>query len=579
MILITVAVIAVWYALASLSFPVSTDSLYFHLGLPKIFASHGRMEFIPGILFSASPRTSEMITTGFYFLGLERGAQLFIMLVAAIFVLTVWRRARDLGGYGGTAALLVLSVPIFVSQVTGSKNDFLFWGLSFFAGAKFISFIEREKAADLAWAGIGAGMAAGTKAIGLALFAPFAVILLYYYILGTKKLRHLFAFAALFALFALPWYLYSWAVTGNPVFPFFDRLFHSPYTTGLFESFNRELAIPMVSRTIPDLLASPFQLIFNPEIYDGRVGFALLLFPALLFFVRRISYRIKIALGVIVIFYLVWFFGFPFVRFLLPMLSLLAIAGSFFFQAALSGSPWLRRAAIFSLAVAVILPVPAALRDTWPRVRSVIDGTPRYEFLSGFVGLDPYQTQSGALIPQLPYIACWERLNLETPKGSRIGILTSFWTRSDGYYLDRGFVYLNPTEQRQFDFIEAAERPGDRRRPGSAWGDACRHRYGRGRSVRGRLALELNRGIRPFPRWRLRSFSASRPLSRVDLRRWPVQGLPSLMAPQSKNQFPSVGTRHAVSVFHKRAFCGRQASPPAPFFHCSARLPTDDLPA
>ena len=451
----TIILIALlWLCLAALSFPVSTDALYFHLGIPKIFAETGRISFRPDILFSASPMTSEMITTAFYSLGLERGGQFFILLVAAMLALSIWKHADELKGKGGYALLILLTIPIFVSQLTGSKNDYLLWGLSFFSFLKFISFLRSGNSADIIWAGLGAGMAAGTKAIGLALYGPPAMLMLLNCLLGKIRFRHFLCFSIFFILLASPWYFYSWIVAGNPLFPFFDNIFHSPYTSNMFEAFNRKLAVPAVDRNLLSLIGSPFNLIFNPELHDGRLGYAIILFPLLLIFVRRIPSEIKSAIGIVVIFSLIWFLGFPYARFLLPVGCLLAVAGSFFISVAAGQRGFLKVLAVTSLSIGVLLPIPAVIRDSGQRVFSVIEDIPRHEYLRNFKTLDPYQTGSGRMTLSLPYIDCWEAINNGTQPDSRIGIMTSFWTRADGYYLERDFYYLNPSEQNLYDFTK-----------------------------------------------------------------------------------------------------------------------------
>jgi hypothetical protein len=442
----------VWFSAAALSYPVSTDALYFHLGLPKIYAQSGHMFFHPGILFSAGPRTMEMISTGFYFLGLERGAQFFIILVAAILLFAVYSRAGTFCGHGIWAALLLLSVPIFVTQLTGSKNDYLLWGLCFFAALKYLEFRETRKAQALILSGAAAGMAAGTKAIGLAMFGPPAILILIEIAFGKNRLRHLAYFLVPSVLLAAPWYAYSWIVTGNPVFPFFDGLFHSHETTPLFERFNAYLAVPQIPRTLLNFIISPIRLIYQPELYDGRLGYALILFPALLIFVARIPSKIKISLGISLLFYIIWFFGFPIARFLLPVGPLLAIAGSYFISSTGMKSKTLWLVAVVSLVLALLAPLPGVIRDTAPRALAVIQNTPRIEYLRDFEALDPYQTQSGRTFKPIAYIDCWQFINDHTPPGSKIGILTSFQTRADAFYLDREFYYLNPSEQVHFDF-------------------------------------------------------------------------------------------------------------------------------
>jgi len=441
-----------WFGLASLSFPVTADALYFHLGLPKIYAQAGSLFFAPDILFSAGPRAMEMISTAFYFLGIERGSQLFIVLLAAMLIVTVYKRASELEGHGPYAVLILLSVPIFVSQLAASKNDFLLWGLSFFAALEFIKHQTSGSICHLLWSAAGVGLAAGTKSIGLGLFVPFAMIFIYEIAYGRARLMHFAFFLLISLLLALPWYLYSWIVTGNPVFPFFDSIFRSWHTTPLLEHFNSSLDIDPIRRNIVNLIISPFKLIFFPDEFDGRLGYALVLFPLLLIVIGRIPRSIKTVCGLSVIFFLFWYLAFPFARFLLPVGALLAIAGSFFMFTAVRGPGYVGVLALSSLLVAVALPIPGIIRDTAPRAISVVMNTPKYEFLRDFQALDPYRPASNEKSSALPYINAWQYINEHTPPDSKIAILTSFQTRADGYYLEREFVYINPSEQVRFDF-------------------------------------------------------------------------------------------------------------------------------
>ena len=442
----------IWYSLASLSYPITIDALYIHLGVPKIFAASGKIFYIPANLFSAAPLTSEMISTGFYALGLERGAQLFIVFVVAILALSIWNRAREFESSGVIALLILFTIPMLMGLITGSKNDYLLWGLTFFSTIRFLHFDRSGKTSFLILSAIGAGMAAGTKAIGLALIGPLGLIIAYNIVLGKYRLIHLFYFTVLFFVIASPWYCYSWIVAGNPVYPFFDNFFHSPYSSPQFNSFNDALAIHQIDKSILNFIITPIKLIFDPQAYDGRLGYGIILFPALLLFVRQIPQSLKTALGISLIFYCIWFFGFSFARFLLPIAPILAIAGSYFFKIAMQGGKPVKYAAIAALGLGVILPLPSVIRDTMPRVKSVISATPKYEFLENYQTLDSYQTQSIANYKGLPYIKCWHYLNDNTPYNSKIGILASFWTRPDGYYLDRDFLYLNPSEQNIYNF-------------------------------------------------------------------------------------------------------------------------------
>lgn len=450
-------IVMAFLGIAALSYPVNTDALYFHLGLSKLYARGGAVFFTPDNLFSASPRTSEMIITAFYSLGLERAGQFFVLLIAAVFIWAVASRARDFKASGLYAILIILTVPIFVSQITCSKNDILLWGLSFYAILKFWEFARDGKSRDLIWAGIGVGMAAGTKAIGLALYGALALLMIYNVALGRYRYREFALFSLAFFIFCCPWYIYSWVVTGNPVFPFFDTVFSSPYTPQILGDFNRQLAIKPVDHNLANFILTPLLIIFSPENYDGRLGFAVITLPLLLTLIRPIPYGIKVLGGISFLYYVIWFFGFTFARFLLPLLAALGLMGSYMLGRLVSGNSLPKAITYIVLIAALLLPLPGLLRDLTPRVKGVLKGTPKYEFLINYNALDPYKTQSGTTFKPFTYISAWRYLNENTPPDTKVGILASFTIRADGYYLERDYYYLNPSEQVEYNFAKLRE--------------------------------------------------------------------------------------------------------------------------
>jgi hypothetical protein len=110
-----------------------------------------------------------------------------------------------------------------------------------------------------------------------------------------------------------------------------------------------------------------------------------------------------------------------------------------------------------SLIAGLLMPWPAVIRDTIPRVFSVFRGADKYGYLEDFRMLDPHRLQSAEAAPAFPYINCWKYINENTALESKVGILTSFTSRADGYYLERDFYYLNPSEQVQYDFTHLAD--------------------------------------------------------------------------------------------------------------------------
>jgi hypothetical protein len=127
------------------------------------------------------------------------------------------------------------------------------------------------------------------------------------------------------AIFSFHWYLRSYVYTGNPIFPWFNALFRSPY----WSSSDLLLNLPLFGMgTRPlDLVMLPWNITFYPGrfVEVGTVGVVFLLFLPLLPGARRLSDASPWFIFVLAIFLVFWVKTGQYVRYLLPVLPLLAI--------------------------------------------------------------------------------------------------------------------------------------------------------------------------------------------------------------------------------------------------------------
>ena len=99
--------------------------------------------------------------------------------------------------------------------------------LTLFATAAALAFARWREDRAPAWlmaSGALAGWAAATKYLGLYLIAALALAVAWEARRGARR-RALVSFAVPAAVTGAPWYALIWALSGNPVFPFFARLF------------------------------------------------------------------------------------------------------------------------------------------------------------------------------------------------------------------------------------------------------------------------------------------------------------------------------------------------------------------
>jgi len=128
------------------------------------------------------------------------------------------------------------------------------------------------------------GAALSVKLMAVAFIAPAAAIACFT-VARRKQVRAAVPAAMLLLVFAAPPYLYAWWKTGNPVFPFANSVFRSPYfpKTSLIDARYNE---PLTWKT-------PYEATFrSSHFYEGRNGsfgfqYFLLLLPAAILMSRR----------------------------------------------------------------------------------------------------------------------------------------------------------------------------------------------------------------------------------------------------------------------------------------------------
>ncbi len=266
--------------LAALKPEISSDGLSMHLALPAAVADQGFWPFDHRhAIWSLMPAGADALYSGVYLLGGEAAAKLlnfaFLVLTCALLVRTARRWTSPSGAY--LCAALFASTPL-VQLVTGSLFVENVW-CALVVGAAIVLLDE----GDLRAAGILIGAAVAVKLIAVAFAIPLAV----FAALRERAWRPLVAPAALALLLGLPTYVFAYAKSGNPIFPFANATFRSP-------DFDSETSFkdPRFGDLRPGWKA-PYEMTFQSAKYvegqGGASGFQYfaLLFPALLIARRR----------------------------------------------------------------------------------------------------------------------------------------------------------------------------------------------------------------------------------------------------------------------------------------------------
>jgi len=290
--------------------------------------------------------------------------------------------------------------------------------------------------APLVFAAIFLGGALAVKLTTLFVIAAFALIIL---LRGRGEVKAgkivLTGFGALLlaGVIASPWYLRNWSATGSPVFPFYMSIWKGEAKgwdverSNLFQGMNSQYG--GAAEQPVNYLTAPLRLSLaaQPEdanLYDGVLGAAFLIGLPLLIWAlwrKRLAPEVVIAAGVAGVIYLFWLFSSQQMRYLLPLIPLLAIAiaGS----AEKVGELSIRRAWMYVgiAASAFGILTSAAWFSQKAPLRVALGGETR----------DQYLTRN------LDYYPLYRAINQDTAGDAKIWLINM---RRDTYNIDRTIV-------------------------------------------------------------------------------------------------------------------------------------------
>ena len=293
--------------------PVSRDGLTHHLYLPKLYLSLGGMPELPWVIFSYFPMNLDLI----YMIPLAFGndiAPKFIHFTFALITALViyrwvkrWKNAQT----GLIGVLLFLSTPIILKLSISLYVDL---GLICFTAVTLyamVRWMENEwHLRYLLVAAIACGLALGTKYNGLLVLCITALLVPLTCVIGTPKERlrqgRVIGMAALYVGVAIvvfsPWMIRNAIWTGNPTYPLYDSIFSAsrPESTLQESDKVRRMFEPKLNlshfnirstvfrESTSQIALIPLRIFFegeddNPQKFDGRLNFLLLVLPFLAF--------------------------------------------------------------------------------------------------------------------------------------------------------------------------------------------------------------------------------------------------------------------------------------------------------
>lgn len=332
---------------------VTTDALEYHVLIPKIYIGLGKIDYIPLLVGSNYPSlaeynflpilklSSEIVCKGFHF-----WIGILLLLLLGQLVKSLRPDAAHL-----PAPAFFLAMPVTSTIMGWAWNDLLFTFLVVLCLLYLIQYqIEEDNARknlNLILAGVMAGLASWTKYTFVMFFG--AIVLFYLIAIWRWKWEW-----KKFGIILVPvilisslWIIKNWVFTGNPVYPFLNDIFQSPYWTPAADRYFKgaltRYEILYWNWTTHFLF--PFMITLKPRFVDVHTGILPLLFLPLLLINNR-SRGVSMLKMYLVAYVLLWLFIQTVVRSLLSVFAVLFCVGTISLQKFLPVHSKLRTAAI-----------------------------------------------------------------------------------------------------------------------------------------------------------------------------------------------------------------------------------------
>jgi hypothetical protein len=222
--------------------PVSRDALTHHLAVPKIWIETGVFKELPSIPFSYYPMNLDLL----YLIPLYFGNDIvpkyihFAFALFTAFLIYTFLKRRSGTSYALMGCLFFLSIPVIVKLSTTVYVDL---GLIFFSTASLLGLLKwMEKGfrvKELMISALFCGLALGTKYNGLIVFFLLSCFVPSIYLRRAgediekknlscqfKALNYGLIFVAVSLVVFSPWMIKNTVLTGNPVYPLYNRFFN-----------------------------------------------------------------------------------------------------------------------------------------------------------------------------------------------------------------------------------------------------------------------------------------------------------------------------------------------------------------
>ena len=275
------------------------DALWYHLTLPKLYLEAHRIFYISGNLlyYSAMPKLTEML----YAVALGFQGETLAKLIHFSFGLLTCLALYKLSRKFFSPVFAMICVAIFYSNLVvawQSITAYVDLARTFFevmALWGFINWIETQKQKWLIESAVMLGLAISTKLLAIGSLFIFSFLIIFYSIYKKKTLKNLstglFFYWFIGLLIPLPWFVFSFVHTGNPVHPFFTDVYKTYFDFSLLN---------------PMRLLSEMWIMFT-QLADPISPIYLIFLPLVALFFKKLNLGIKIIVLYSILSIIIWY--------------------------------------------------------------------------------------------------------------------------------------------------------------------------------------------------------------------------------------------------------------------------------
>lgn len=415
--------------LLTASAPVTDwDGLSYHLAVPKLYLQHGGIYWIPFLHHSNFPFATEMLYAPAIVLGQPPAAKVIHWVFFGLAALAAGLLSERLMGprTGVWVALAFLLMPVGLWEAGAAYIDLATAAFVLLSCLALVCYLDEgdNRRRWLLLAAFLAGMSAGTKTFSLVWVGLAFLWISIKQWLSSRKITDSGLFLAVSLAVCAPWYIKSYVMTGNPVFPFLYSVFGGKgWGKAGAEMYRLTFNKFGMGRTPLDFLMLPWDFLAHGGKFIDQgalLGSPGPLFAALLP-AAAIGWKGRSRpLAVLVAAYLlVWFEASQQTRYLLPVLGLGCV---------LLGSALNRGRLVTNAGKGVI--VLAAVISAY--IAYVIAG-PALSIVAGDLTPAEYIQQ------QMPAYSVISELNNELPAGAKV----LMYGETRGFYLNRTYMWAD----------------------------------------------------------------------------------------------------------------------------------------